>query len=106
VSRLEAVSELDPRLVAIAEQAQRVGWVVEWHDGTWLRICAAQGRVTVSVFAHATYGLQCIPGVNGLDSGGPLEALRAAYAALGVALDQAEESGLGRLETPAQDSDA
>lgn len=100
------MSERDPRLRLLAEQAERAGWQAEWHDGKWLRICAAQGRVSVSAFAHRTYGLQCIPGVNGLDSGGPLEALRAAYAALGVAIDQAEESGLGRFETPAQDSDA
>lgn len=108
MSRAERVKKVpppepprDPRLVALAEQAERAGWTAEWHDGQWLRICAAQGRVAVSAFAHRTYGLQCIPGVNGLDSGCALEALRAAYAALGAALDQAEDA-FGQVQEQAQ----
>lgn len=116
MSRLEAVRQTaqpprDPMLVALAEQAQRVGWEAEWQPPGfvaqwWLRL--RNNDIGVDAFADDG-GLSFYLQYSGLWSQPartPTEALRAAYAALGVALDQAEESGLGRLETPAQDSDA
>lgn len=93
----------DPRLVALAEQAQRARWVVEWrlewrqdhHDELrwWLRL--QNNGAGVDVFADDGGNLSCYPQYSGLWSQPartPTEALRQAYGALGVALDQAEDA--------------
>lgn len=85
----------DPRLVALAEQAQRVGWEAEWQPPGfvaqwWLRL--QNNGVGVDAFVDDG-GLSCYTQYSGLWSQPartPTEALRSAYAALGVALDQAE----------------
>lgn len=88
----------DPRLVALAEQAQRVGWEAEWQPPGfvaqwWLRL--RNNDVGVDAFADDGGSLSCYPQYSGFWSQPartPTEALRAAYAALGVALDQAEDA--------------
>lgn len=87
----------DHRLVALAEQAQRVGWEAEWHPPGfvaqwWLRL--QNNGVGVDAFVEDG-GLSCYPqfsGIFGPPARTPTEALRAAYAALGVALDRAEDA--------------
>lgn len=99
-------------LEALAEQAQRAGWEAEWQlwaaESQWGLRLRVSG-VWVEAFVESSGALSCRAQYLGHWSWlarTPAEALRQAYGALGVALDQAEESGLGRLETPAQDSDA
>lgn len=87
----------DPRLVALAEQAVRAGWKAEWQPPGfavqwWLRL--QNNGVGVDVFADDGGSLSCYLQHYGLwsqPSRTPTEALRAAYATLGVALDQAED---------------
>lgn len=90
----------DPRLVALAEQAQRAGWTAEWCDAdagyiqtAWVQLC--HDDIKVSVFTGVGGGLNCYSQYSGFSaqpSRTPTEALRSAYAALGVALDQAEDA--------------
>lgn len=89
----------DPRLVALAEQAERAGWKTDWWTsecgdfGWWLRL-RNNSIVSIDAFADND-GLNCYAQHFGLWSSPartPAEALRAAYAALGVALDQAEDA--------------
>lgn len=86
----------DSRLVALAEQAQRAGWETEWVPdhaaGTpWLRLDHQSATVSVCVFPRDGR-LSCLALVSAPHAGSPPEALRSAYAALGVALDQAEDA--------------
>lgn len=93
----------DPRLVALAEQAQRAGWVVEWrrewrqahHDELRWWLGLRHDTVGVEVFVESSGALSCraqyLGHWNWL-ARTPTEALRQAYGALGVALDQAEDA--------------
>lgn len=89
----------DPRLVALAEQAERAGWGTEWKlngpEQVWWWLQLRIGGVSVDVFTGEGGSLNCYsnyadhwnrPGRT------PAEALRSAYAALGVAIDQAEDA--------------
>lgn len=86
----------DPRLVAIAEQAQRVGWKVDWQltggETPWLRV--SNNGVAVDAFSGEE--LNCYghyyAWAGAQPARTPAEALRSAYAALGVAIDQAEDA--------------
>lgn len=88
----------DPRLVALAEQAQRVGWQAEWllwaAEPQWGLRLRVNG-VWVEAFVESSGALSCRAQYLGHWSWlarTPTEALRAAYAHLGVALDQAEDA--------------
>lgn len=86
---------LDPRLVALAEQAQRVGWRANWGQpevGTpWLCLSPPDDSASVCVFSRDGR-MSCLASAAVTCVGSPLEALRQAYGALGVALDQAEDA--------------
>lgn len=89
----------DTRLVALAEQAERAGWGTEWQlngpEAIWWWLQLRLGGVVVDVFAGEGGSLSCY--ANYTDHWNrslrtPAEALRSAYADLGVALDQAEDA--------------
>lgn len=91
----------DPRLEALAEQASRLeGWVVEWQlNGTltsgWWMLQLRVGDVGVEVSTAEDGALICYASYTEHwthPAWTPAEALRSAYAALGVALDQAEDA--------------
>lgn len=105
----------DPRLVMLAQHTSRLReWNVEWtlHGSSaseWWMLRLIRGSVGVDVTTDDNGALICYADFAdhwNRPARTPTEALRSAYAALGVALDSLEESGLGHLETHAQDSDA
>lgn len=103
-TRAKKAPPRDPRLEGLADQAQRARWVVEWrlewrqahHDELrWWLCLRTDGGVGVEVFVDASGAVVCRAQYFGFVSRlsrTPAEALRQAYGALGVALDQAEDT--------------
>lgn len=98
----------DPRLVALAEQAERAGWTAEWQLngsdelGWWLRL--RTNGVVVDAFGEDGT-MTCYASYTGhwiQPARTPTEAMRSAYAALGVALDQAEDA-FGQVQEQEQE---
>lgn len=100
------MSDLDPRLVAIRDQAMRMGLLVQCsgaRDAYTVELSLGPLDLYCYVAGDQVRFSPVLSPFRGQDLRGTLQS---AYAALGVALDLVEESGLGRIETPAQDSDA